>query len=215
MRSLTPAIVRGLLVGLLLVLISLPGLFALHGALGLGSPPVSGLVLLGGAVALALVIANVAGVFMGESRSNPLLAAVVGLVIGGATCAVAAPLYGGMVVDGLTHDAMGLAWGERERIVAGARDAVSSGASGTVGAVREGRAREELARLQEQAKNATTAQGRQNAAQQAKAVAAQLTPRGIALLKSSAARLSAFALLLWALVAPPLGAAFECRRMRR
>ena len=152
---------------------------------------------------------------MGESRSNPLLAGLVGLIIGGASCAIAAPLYGGMVVDGLTHDAMGLAWGERERIVAGARDAVSGGTSGTVEAVREGRGREELARLQEQARSATTAQGRQNAAQGAKSLAAQLTPKGIALVKSSAARLSAFALLLWALVAPPLGAAFECRRARR
>ena len=212
MRSLTPAIVRGLLIGLVLVLISLPGLFALHGALGLGAPPVSGLLVLGGAVALALVVANVAGVFMGESRSNPLLAALIGLVIGGATCAVAAPLYGGMVVDSITHDAMGLAWNERERIVAGARDAVSSG---TVSAVREGRVREELARLQEQARSATTAQGRQNAAQQAAALAQQLKPQGIALVKSGAARLSAFALLLWAIVAPPLGASFECRRVRR
>ena len=61
MRNITPAVLRGLLVGLLLVAVSLPGLFALHRALGLGSPPLSGLVLLGIAVALTLVLANVVG----------------------------------------------------------------------------------------------------------------------------------------------------------
>ncbi|BCM91193.1 hypothetical protein IAD21_03057 [Abditibacteriota bacterium] len=219
MRNLTPAITRGLLIGLLLVLMSLPGLFALHGALGLGSPPITGLLLLGGAVALALVGANIAGVLMGESRQKPVLAALVGFGIGVVVCTAAAPFYGGMVMDGLTHDAMGMAWNEREHIVQGARNAASSGAfnsaSDTLSAVREGRLREELGKLQEQAHSATTPQARQNATAQAKVIAAQLAPRGIELLKLSAARVSAFALLLWAIIAPPFGAAFECRRAAR
>ncbi len=219
MRNLTPAILRGLLTGLLLVLVSLPVLFTFHAALGLGSPPISGLLLLGGTVAVALVAANMAGVLLGESRVNPLLAALVGLVIGGFACSIAAPFYGSMVVDGMTHDAMGLAWNERGSIVQGTRDAVSGGASDSASqaldAAREGRLREELARWQQEAQNATTPTARQNAAQRARAVAAQLTPKGLAVLKSGAARLSAFSLLLWAILAPPLSAAFECRRASR
>lgn len=214
-----PAIIRGLLIGFVLVLISLPGLFALHGALGLGSPPISGLLVLGAAVALTIALANIAGVLIGESRGKPIIAALVGFGIGVVACLVAAPAYGGMVVDGLTHDATSLVWNERGRITQAARDALQnravSGAQDAVSAAREGRVREELTRLEEQAKNATTPTARENATAQAKNLASQLTPHGIALLKSGAARLSAFALLLWAIVAPPLGAAFECRRVRR
>ena len=219
MRNFVPAALRGLLIGLVLVLISLPVLFALHGALRLGNPPISGLILLGGTVALSLALGNAAGAFVGESRGNPLVAALVGFGIGVCVCAVAAPLYGGLVVDGLQRDATDLVWGERGRLTDAARDAVQntafSSAGDAVQAAREGRLREEAARLQEKAKNATTPEARQNAAQKAKELAAELSPKGIAVLKSGAAKLSAFALLLWALVAPPLGAAWECKRVRR
>ncbi|RYX83014.1 hypothetical protein EON83_16575 [bacterium] len=219
MRTYKPAIWRGLLIGLLLVLISLPGLFALHRILGLGNPPATGLILLGGTVALSLVAANMAGIYLAKSRTSPFLAALLGLAIGIGSCVIAAPFYGGIVMDGLTNDAMGMAWNERDKIIDGAKGAMSSdtmnSASKTFSAMREGRLREELSRLQEKASNATTPQARQSAAAQAKIVAAQLAPRGIELLKLSAARLSAFALLLWAILAPPIGAAVECRRAQR
>lgn len=211
MRNFVPAALRGFLIGFLLVLISLPGLFALHGALKLGSPPVSGLILLGATVAFALALANGAGALVGEAKGNPLVAALVGLGIGLTACFVAAPFYGGLVVEGLQRDATNLVWNERGRITGAARDA----AGNTVQAAREGRLREELARLQDQAKNATTPQARKNATEGAKNIALQLAPKGLAVVKSGAAKLSAFGLLLWALVAPPLGAAFECRRARR
>ncbi len=207
MRNFTPAALRGFLVGVVLVLVSLPILFALHGALKLGNPPASGLILLGATVAITLALASGAGALVGESRGNPWVAALVGLGIGLASCAVAAPLYGTLVVDGLQRDATNLVWNERGRITGAAGDAVQ--------AAREGRLRDELARLQEQAKNATTAEGRKNATEQAKSLAAQLTPKGIEILKSGAAKLSAFALLAWALLAPPFGAAWECRRQKR
>ncbi len=219
MRHFTPAALRGFLIGFVLVLISLPVLFAIHGALRLGNPPVSGLVLLGLAVAFTVALATGAGALVGDSRGNPLVAALVGLGIGVAACAVAAPLYGGLVVDGLQRDATNLVWGERSRLTDAARGAVEntafSGAGSAVQAAREGRLREEVAALQQKAKNATTPQARQNAAQEARKLAAELSPKGLAVLKSGAAKLSAFALLLWALVAPPLGAAWECKRARR
>jgi len=219
MRNFVPAAIRGLLIGLVLILISLPILFALHGALRLGSPPISGLILLGLTVALTLAIANGVGAFVGETHGNPMLAAVVGFIIGVCACFVAAPLYGGVVVEGLQRDATGLVWGERGRLTDAARGVVQntafSSAGDAVSAAREGRLREEVASLQQKAKDATTPQARQNATEQARKLASELSPKGIAVLKSGAAKLSAFALLLWALVAPPLGAAWECKRAKR
>lgn len=219
MGSFTPAIVKGLLVGLVLVIISLPGLFALHGALRLGSPPISGLVLLGGSVALTLAVANVVGAMMGQARSNVGLAALAGLGIGIASCVVMAPLYGGMVMDGLTHDATSLAWSERDSIWNGTRDAVSGGARDTASeawsAARERRLQAELEKWRAEARSATTPQAQQNAEKRVRGVAAQLAFKGVGVVKSSVARLSAFALLLWVIVAPPIGAALECRRARR
>ena len=60
---------------------------------------------------------------------------------------------------------------------------------------------------------------RKQAADRAKQIVKDLASSGqatgVSLLKSGVAQLSAFTLLVWALVGPPIGAAWECRRAKR
>jgi hypothetical protein len=197
-------LIRQGLIGALLVLISLPLLWILHGTFKLGSPPLSGIIVLGGAVVISLALAGIIGTAIGESRGNPWVAALVGLLLGGAIVSGAAPLYGSMVVDGLTHDATGMVWNEREKIIGAARDV---------------NLRDQLANLQRQAQQATDPQTRAQALEKAKDTARQLAgqggTRGMALFKSGVARSTALALLFWAIVGPPLSAGFEARRAKR
>ncbi len=219
MQRFTPAALRGLLVGLALVVVSLPRLWALHGALGLGKPPAEGLLLLGGAVMLSLALSGAAGAFIGRTHGNATLAALAGLAIALSACFVAAPFYGALVMDDVDRDATEMVVREGGRLTEGAQSAVENGAltraQGTLEAARQGRMREEMARLQAQAKAATSPQARGRAANAAQDLADQLAPKGVELFKSGVARLSAFALLLWAIGAAPIGAAWECRRARR
>lgn len=207
------------LFGLLAVVVSLPLLFALHGAWGLGAPPASGLLLLGGAVVLAFAGGGIIGAVVGASRSSAGLAALFGCGLGLLLCVAVAPLYSTLVIDGLRRDATDAVLGTRGGLEGTARDAAVQGASETVRAAREGRVRERLAALQQQAREAMTPEARAAAAQRARELASQFAAtgktRGIGLFKAGVARLSAFALLLWALVGPPFCAARECRRVRR
>lgn len=197
-------LIRQSLIGALLVLVSLPLLWILHGAFKLGSPPLSGIIVLGGAVVISLAAAGISGTAIGESRGNAGIAALVGFVLGIVMVSISAPLYGSMVVDGLTHDATGMVWNEREKII---------------GAAREVNLREQLASLQRQAQQATDPQTRNAALARAKAIASQLAAqggtRGLILLKSGIARSTALSLLFWAIIGPPLAAAFEASRAKR
>jgi len=215
MNRVVSPILRGLLLAMALLLVSLPALFALHRALGLPSPPLFGLLLLGGTLALSLAVSGGVGALVGHIHGNAMLAALAGLAVGATACVFAAPLYGGIVVDGISHDATGLVWGERARLEDTVRSGAASRASDAVEAARQGHLNQELARLQAQARRATTANVRRQAQDAAIQVAEQLTARGVTTLKASAARLSAFGLLMWALVASPLFAAWECRLGRR
>jgi len=215
MNLVVSAILRGLLLAMALLLVSLPALFALHRAFDLPSPPLFGLLLLGGTLALALAVSGGVGALIGRIHGNAMLAALVGLAIGVTACVFAAPLYGGIVVDGISRDATGMVWGERARLEDTVRSGATSRASDTVEAVRQGHLNEQLACIQAQARHATTKEARAKAEDAAIQVAEQLTARGVTTLKASAARLSAFALLVWALVASPLFAAWECRLGRR
>jgi len=215
MNTVLSPVLRGLALAIVLLIVSLPALFALHGALALPAPPVFGLLLLGGTLALSLGVSGGVGAVIGRIHGNAVLAALAGIAIGATACVFAAPLYGGTVVDGISRDATGLVWGERGRLENAVKNGAASRAGDAVTAAREGHLREELARLQAQAKNATTENARKQAQDAATQLAAQLASKGIGTLKASAARLSAFGLLAWALVASPLFAAWECRRARR
>ena len=220
MRNFLPAVMRQALIGLALVVISLPLLFLLHRTFSLGNPPIFGLIVLALTVIVAMAIAGGVGIGVGTGRGNWVVAALLGLGVGIAACTLVAPLYGGLIVDSLTRQATGAIAGTvlgqdpqdfaRERAQGVATDAVT--------AAREGRLREEISRLQDQAKNAVTPQARAQIQQKIKDASARLVTTGkdksISLVKSGAAQLSAFSLLIWALLGPPIGAAWECRKVK-
>ncbi len=201
-----------------LVVVSLPVLFLAHNALGLGKPPAFGLVILALTVVVSMAIAGAIGAGVAKSGGNLVVAGVLGLVLGLVVCTVVAPLYGGIILDNLTREATGKVAGTvigqdpetfaRDKAVGAGKEAFS--------AAREGRLREELDNLRAQAQNATTPTARKQAAERAQQIVKELASSGketgVSLLKSGVAQLSAFTILLWALVGPPLGAAWECRR---
>jgi hypothetical protein len=217
--SLGAAVVRQTLIGTVLVLVSLPFLWAMHRAFGLGNPPFSGILTLGGAVVLAFAGAGAIGAAVAASRGNTLLAGVLSLLLGGFISAGAAPLYGSILVDGLTHEAAGAVWAERDRITGGASNALQSRAGQTFDAARQGRLRQQLSQLQNEAKTATSSVTRDAALQKARQVAGEIAvlgrEKGVGLFKSGVARSSAFALLIWTIFGAPLAGIFEAKRARR
>ena len=209
------------MIGMALVVVSLPVLFLVHNALGLGQPPVFGLVVLALTVVISMALAGLIGALVGKAGGNLIVAALLGLVLGLAVCTVVAPLYGGLIVDNLTREATvavgGTVLGQDPETLA--REKAVEGAGQALTAAREGRLRQELANLRDRAQNATTPQARRQASERAQEIVKELAnsgkETGISLLKSGVAQLSAFALLVWALIGPPLGAAWECRGAKR
>ncbi|RYX83896.1 hypothetical protein EON83_12200 [bacterium] len=218
-HSVFRSVLMAVIYGLVAVVVSLPVLFWAHSSLGLGNPPVTGLLLLGGTVVISFALAGAIGASMGRARGNAFVAALLGLIVGGAACFIVAPFYGGLVVEGVSRDATGLVLSERGRIEDAVRGAATTRGKEAFDSAREGRLQEQLSDYQKQAKEATTPQARSLAAQRARELATQLASqgktKGVALIKSGAARTSAFALLLWALVGPPFVAALSCRQAKR
>lgn len=209
------------MIGMALVVVSLPVLFLAHGALGLGKPPVFGLVALALTVVIAMALAGAIGAAVAKSNGNLVVAGVLGLVLGLVVCTVVAPLYGGLILDNLTREATvavgGTILGTDPETFA--REKAIGAGKGAFDAAREGRLREELDNLHSQARNAATPTARRQASERAQQIVKELANNGketgVSLLKSGVAQLSAFTLLVWALVGPPLGAAWECRRSKR
>lgn len=218
---LVSAALKAALFGILAVAISLPILWIIHGAFGLGNPPLTGILVLGGTVVLSFALAGVLGAYIGSNRGNPLVAALLGLALGITACAVAAPLYGSMVAEGLARDAAGLTLGLNpdQSLEGAAKDFALGQAGEAFQAAREGRLRERISDLQKQARDATTPAAREGAENKALELKNQLVnqgkTKGVELLKSGAARSSAFALLMWALVGSPLVAALAARGAKR
>ena len=204
-----------------LVVVSLPILFLAHGALGLGKPPVFGLIILALTVVVSMAIAGAIGAAIARSGGNLVVAGVLGLVLGLVVCTVVAPIYGGIILDNLTRETAvavgGTILGTDPETFA--RDKVLEAGKQTLSAAREGRLRAELDNLRTQAQNAATPTARKQASERAQQIVKELAANGkatgVSLLKSGVAQLSAFALLVWALVGPPLGAAWECRKAIR
>ncbi len=217
--SLGAAVVRQTVLGTLLVLVSLPFLWILHRTFGLGNPPLTGILTLGGAVVLAFAGAGAIGASIGAARGNALVAGLLSLILGGAISAGAAPFYGSLIVDGLTNEAAGMVWAERDRITGGAQGEVTSRAGKAFSAAREGRLREQLGEFQREAQNATSPKSRAAAGQKVKQIAVELATlgreKGVGLLKSGVARSSAFALLIWTILGAPIAGVFEAKRARR
>lgn len=217
--SLGAASVRQTFLGAILVLVSLPLLWILHRSFGLGSPPISGIFVLGGAVVLAFAGAGAIGASVGAARGNALVAGLLSLLLGGVISVGAAPLYGSMIVDALTHDAAGMVWAERDRITGGASNALTGRAGETFDAARRGELRGQISRLRSEAQNAASSVSRDSALQKAKDAAGELASLGkeksVDFIKSGVARSSAFALLIWTILGAPLAGIFEAKRARR
>ncbi len=208
------------MIGMALVVVSLPVLFLAHNAMGLGKPPIFGLTILALTVVISMAIAGAIGAGVAKSGGNLVVAGVLGLVLGLVVCTVVAPVYGGIIIDNITREATGKVAGtvlgqDPETF---AREKAIGAGKGALDAAREGRLRAELDNLKSQAQNATTPQARKQASERAQQIVKELAnsgkETGVSLLKSGVAQLSAFALLVWALVGPPIGAAWECRKAK-
>lgn len=209
------------MIGMALVVISLPILFLAHNAMGLGKPPLPGLILLSGSVVISMAIAGAIGAAMARANGNVVGAGLIGLALGFIVCTVVAPIYGGLIIDNLTRQATGAVAGTvlGQDPATFAREKAIDAGKQTLSAARAGRLRAELDNLRAQAQNATTPAARKQAADRAQQIVKELAAggkaTGVSLLKSGVAQLSAFSLLVWALVGPPLGAAWECRSAKR
>lgn len=204
-----------------LVAVSLPVLFLAHRMMDLGKPPIIGLVVLALSVVISMAIAGAIGAAVAKANGNLIVAALLGLGVGFLVCTVVAPVYGGLIIDNITRQATvavaGTVIGQDPETFA--REKALDVGKQTLTAAREGRLRAELDNLRVQAQNATTPAARAQASERAQAIVKELAANGketgVSLLKSGVAQLSAFSLLVWALVGPPLGAAWECRRSKR
>ena len=217
---LTP-IFRQAMFGMALVVVSLPILFLAHNAMGLGKPPLPGLILLSATVVISMAIAGAIGAAIAKAKGDLVVAGVIGLVLGLIVCTVVAPVYGGIIIDNLTRQATvavaGTVIGQDPETFA--REKAIDAGKQTLSAARAGRLREELDNLRVEARNAATPTARKQASERAQQIVKELAANGketgVSLLKSGVAQLSAFTLLVWALVGPPLGAAWECRKATR
>ncbi len=209
------------MIGMVLVVVSLPVLFLAHNAMGLGKPPLPGLILLSASVVISMAIAGAIGATMARANGNIVGAGVIGLILGFIVCTVVAPLYGGLIIDNLTRQASmavaGTVLGQDPATFA--REKALDAGKQTLSAAREGRLREELDNLRIQARNAATPMARKQAVDRAQQIVKELAAggkdTGVSLLKSGVAQLSAFTLLVWALIGPPMGAAWECHKTKR
>ena len=217
---LTP-VFRQAAVGMALVVVSLPILFLAHRALDLGKPPAFGLVLLALTVVISMALAGAIGASVARAKGDLVVAGVLGLVLGLVVCTVVAPIYGGIILDNITRQAAvavgGTVLGQDPETFA--REKAVEAGKGALSSAREGRLRADLDALRAQARNATTPAARKQAADRAQQIVKELAANGqatgVSLLKSGVAQLSAFTLLVWALIGPPIGAAWECRRAKR
>lgn len=204
-----------------LVAVSLPILFLAHRMMDLGKPPLSGLILLSGSVVISMAIAGAIGAAMARANGNVVGAGLIGLALGFIVCTIVAPIYGGLILDNLTRQASMAVAGTvlgRDPATFAREKAIDAGKQ-TLSAARAGRLREELDNLKTQARNAATPTARKQASDRAQQIVKELAAggkaTGVSLLKSGVAQLSAFSLLVWALVGPPLGAAWECHKAKR
>ena len=191
-NQLTAAIARQTIFGVLVLFLAIPLLNVLHNALrerfGLGPPPASALIMMGVSVLVCFIGAGLIGVLCGGAMRGRGVAALV--------AALGALVWSGLVCSLVVPMyASSIAEGAAtEAALSGVSDprALYGRARDAVGGVREGRA-EDVARN----------------------TASEFVGRGRDAALRAAARVPAVSLLLWTLIGPPLGAAFEAAKARR
>lgn len=213
---LIPAL-RQAAIGLVLVALSLPLLWMFSRAVGLGAPPLGGVILLGGSAIAAWAAGGFLGAVLGSGARGvraggaPIIAALAGLVLGGVMCFAVAPFYAQSVVEGVTREAATDVWKRRDELLARARQATTKAAQDA--ARNPARAREsarDAENLKAQAERLST-QVRKTASNTASG--ALSATKKLAL--SAAARLPAMTLLIWALLGPAIAGFLEARRAAR
>ena len=123
MRSMSGVIVRQMLFGLVVFVPSLALLGLVQRAIGLGTPPRGGVILVGASVVFAFVSGGVLGTVIGATartrRFNGavLIALLAGLVWGGVLCTVVAPLYLQGALDALAREGAGQVLRERRALL--------------------------------------------------------------------------------------------------
>jgi hypothetical protein len=212
--SFAVATLRQAVIGSVLVALSLPLLWMFSRAVGLGTPPLSGVILLGGSAVASWAAGGFIGASLGQGARGlraggaPIIAALCGLVLGGVVCSAVAPFYAQTVVEGLARDAANDVFERRNEVLARARAATAKVAQEAArnpararDAVRDSEnLKQQAARLSTQAREAT-----ENTATSALSTAKQLAFR-------AAARLPAMTLLIWALLGPAIAGFIEARR---
>ncbi len=187
--QLTVAVVRQAAFGLIVLLAAMPLLNALHARFGLGAPPASAVLLMGGSVLACFVGAALIGVLCGLDLkagrgTRAVVAAAMSVGWSGLVCSVVIPFYGSTIIDHVTEEATTTAFRERGALLDRGGDAVDGVRAGRGGQVARATAGEALDRAEEVG-------------------------------KSGLARLPALSLLFWTLIGPPIGAAFEASRAKR
>lgn len=203
--------------GLIVVTLSLPLLWMFSHAVGLGAPPLDGVLLLGGSAIAAWAAGGFLGAAVGSGARGvraggaPTIAALAGLVLGGAVCFTVAPFYAQSVVEGVTREAAADVWEKRDELLARAHQAATKAAPDI--ARNPARAREsarDAENLKTQAARLSS-QAREIAGRAA--IGALSTTEKLAL--SAVARLPAMTLLIWALLGPAIAGFLEARRAAR
>jgi hypothetical protein len=213
-KLLIVSMLRQAAIGLVLVLLSLPLLWMFSRVVGLGTPPLSGVLLLGASAVAAWAAGGFLGATLGSGArglkvsGTPVVAALSGLVLGGVVCFTVAPFYAQSVVEGVASDAATDVFHKRDEILARARSAATKAAQESArNPARAQKAVRDAENLKRQAAH-LSAQAREAAG--STATAAFSSAKQLAL--RAAARLPAMTLLIWTLLGPAIAGFLEARR---
>jgi len=180
-------LVRAAIVSLVAVLVSLPLLFWIHGHFELGKPPINGIVMLS---------LGVMGACMGASFLGWGLGRLMRRRASGTLAALGGFVWGVAITFSVASFYGGMIADEATRGAAMAavanRDRITQSALETLDQARAG-----------------------HASKAAENAGYKFRDGAVDVAISGAAKLPAMSLLAWALLAPPLLSAFECRRARR
>jgi len=179
--------VRAAIAGLVAVLVSLPGLFWLHSHFGLGAPPLNGLVTLGASVIVACIGAALLGWGLAQLMGRRASGTLAALAgfVWGVTLCFSAASFYG----GLLADEISR---DATETALTNRDKIADSALETLDQARSG-----------------------HASKAAEVAGTQFSDGAEEVVLRGGAKLPAMSLLVWALLCPPLLAAWECRRARR
>ena len=123
MQPVSRVIVRQMVFGFAVVVLSVPLLWIVQRAIGLGTPPHGGVILVGASVVVAWASGGVLGMIIGAAtrarrfNGGLLIAILAGLVWGGALCGVVVPLYLESALEVMAREGAGQVWQQRDALL--------------------------------------------------------------------------------------------------